>query len=144
LDTKVTSTDGLVSVGVVAGNLKGKSGIIEAHSDVLILRIDYKAGAKMSIPVPRDFNALWYNLDGNATINSTEITDKEMLEFNHDGDEIIIESQSEGRAIMLSGKPINEPLATYGPFVMNSQREIMDALEDYQSGKMGRLVEKFD
>jgi len=45
---------------------------------------------------------------------------------------------------MLSGKPINEPLATYGPFVMNSQREIMDALEDYQSGKMGRLVEKFD
>ncbi|MCB0755825.1 MAG: pirin family protein, partial [Flavobacteriales bacterium] len=48
------------------------------------------------------------------------------------------------RAILLAGEPINEPLATYGPFVMNNQTQIMEALRDYQMGKMGVLIEEFD
>jgi len=141
---KEVSVDGKISVGVVAGNLNETSGTIEAHSDVLILRIDFEAGGTMTIPVPKEYNALWYNLDGDITVNDTVLGEKDMLEFEHDGDELIIDAKSSGRAIMLSGKPIDEPLATYGPFVMNSQREIMDALEDYQSGKMGTLEEKFN
>ncbi|MFT4662758.1 MAG: redox-sensitive bicupin YhaK (pirin superfamily) [Patiriisocius sp.] len=141
---KLVSDDGKISVGVVAGELNGVCGIIESYSDLLVLRMDYKAGGKMTIPVDKEFNALFYNLDGNIIVNGEGMEDKDMLEFNNDGSEVILETKTAGRAILLSGRPINEPLATYGPFVMNTQQEIMDAVADYQGGKMGRLIEKFD
>ncbi|MFT5019746.1 MAG: redox-sensitive bicupin YhaK (pirin superfamily), partial [Polaribacter sp.] len=57
---------------------------------------------------------------------------------------ITLEGLEETRAILLAGEPINEPLATYGPFVMNNQTQVMEALRDYQMGKMGVLIEEFD
>ena len=69
---------------------------------------------------------------------------KDLLNFNNDGENIEFRAETDGRLILLSGEPINEPVATYGPFVMNTQKEIMQAMQDYQEGKMGELVEKFD
>lgn len=144
----VTSKDGKVQVGVVAGTFEGKTSKIDTYSPLLILRIEGQKGGKIEIPIPETYNALTYQLDGNLRINNeTDTKAKDMVWFNNDGKSIPIigiEFLSDTRIILLSGEPINEPLATYGPFVMNNQQELMEAIRDYQSGKMGNLVETFD
>lgn len=141
----VLSKDKKVKVGVVAGEFKKKSSKIDTYSPLLILRLDIEEGGKMDIPVPKDFNAMLYILDGSVTINGkTNTKTKDFIEFNNDGASFSIEGKANTRTILLSGSPLNEAVATYGPFVMNTEREIMEALRDYQNGKMGVLVEEFD
>lgn len=141
----IISDDGKVSTAVVAGNYEGAQGKIDAYSDVLILRLDLKPGGKTTVPIPANYNAFVYQLDGAMKVNGTETTKgRDLTWFNNDGKHITLEATANTRVIMLSGQPINEPVSTYGPFVMNSQQEIMQAIQDYQSGKMGRLNETFD
>ena len=140
----IKSADGLSETYVIAGEMNGIKGEIRAHSDVLILRVNMKKEAKLNLSVPVDFNAFIYQLDGESTINNHEkIGDKSLVWFLNDDEKISIQAASDVRLILLSGKPINEPVATYGPFVMNTQDEIAQAIEDFQSGKMGNLVEQF-
>jgi redox-sensitive bicupin YhaK (pirin superfamily) len=141
----VLSKDKKVKIGVVAGDFNKKKSKIDTYSPLLILRLDIEEGGKMDIPVPKDFNAMMYVLDGTVTINDKEtVHTKDFIEFNNDGTSFSIEGKANTRAILLSGSPLNEAVSTYGPFVMNTEREIMDALKDYQTGKMGVLVEEFD
>ena len=99
----------------------------------------------MEIPVPKGFNALLYLLDGKAEVNGERHAGgKDLVWFQNDGDGFSLEGLEETRAILFSGAPLDEPLATYGPFVMNNQTQIMEALRDYQQGKMGVLIEDFD
>lgn len=141
----VTSLDQKIKVGVVAGDFIGRKGPVEFMSDVLALRIEANSDGDMVVPIPKHFNALVYVLDGKLKLNGDRMLgDKDMAYFNHDGDEIIIQTEAKTRAIILAGAPINEEVVSYGPFVMNSQQEIMQAIQDYQDGKMGTLVENFD
>jgi len=138
------SEDKKVKIGLVAGELMGKKGKINPHSELLALRLEIEKGGEIKIPVPKEYNVFVYQLNGNSLINEKNINDKELVLFENDNEDIIIKGNENSRAILLAGKPINEPVATYGPFVMNSQSEIVSALNDFQSGKMGTLVEKFD
>ena len=132
-------------IGVVAGNFEGKIGPAIADSELLLLRFDLDTGAKKEITIPEDYNALLYILDGNITVNDAITShDKEMLYFEQNGEGIKIETYENTRAILLAGKPINESVATYGPFVMNTSAELMKAINDYNNGLMGVLNEKFD
>ena len=141
----VMSEDGKIEIGVVAGSLNGVSGKIEANSELLTLRLNISEGGQTEISVPGDFNAFIYQLDGELKINGERATHaKDLIWFENDGDSVSVEGLGEGRAILLAGRPINEELATYGPFVMNSQTEIMEAMKDYQMGKMGVLIEDFN
>lgn len=139
----VRSEDGKIQFGVVAGNLGKTKGPITTTSPMLTLRIDAESGGKMNLEIPASYNALLYILDGSLSVNGNTYNDKQLLIFNKDGEGIRIESNVDTRAILLSGEPINEPVVSYGPFVMNSQKEIMEAIRDYQSGKLGQLVEDF-
>ncbi len=141
----VKSEDGLIDIGLVAGELNGKKGKIKPYSELLILRLELKAGGQTIIPVPKDFNVLAYQLNGQSVVNDdTAIGTKDLVQFEQDGSSIKIEAKTDGRLILLSGRPIGEPTATYGPFVMNSQTEVLQAMDDYQKGRMGYLVENFD
>ncbi len=141
----VISKDGKVKIGVVAGELEGKSSKISTYSPLFILRIDGQKGGKTDIPIPENFNALTYQLDGHSKVNqTTDSKSRNMIWFKNDGKSIRLEFVEDSRIILLAGEPIDEPLATYGPFVMNSQEELMAAIRDYQAGKMGKLVEHFD
>lgn len=141
----IVSEDGKIKVGLIAGKFMGQKGKINANSPLLVLRLDIEKGGKMQIPLPENYNAFIYQLDGNLLINTTENTQaKDLVWFNNDGKYIDIEGIENTRAIILAGEPINEPLRTYGPFVMNTQTEIMEAMRDYQMGKMGVLVEEFE
>ncbi len=141
---QVISDDGLSTVSVIAGEYHGTQSPIKTYSPVNIYRLDIQTGGEITLPNPATYNALIYLLDGGLQINnSTDARAKDMIIFDHDGDHIQIKGLNDTRAILLSGEPIKEPLATYGPFVMNSQRELMDAIQDFQAGKMGSLVEDF-
>lgn len=141
----ITSEDGKVKAGVVAGETLGKTGPIELMTPMLVMRFEIWKGGKMEVPIPKDFNAIFYLLDGKAEINGERHAGaKDLVWFKNDGESFSFEGLEETRAILLAGAPINEPLATYGPFVMNNQTQIMEALRDYQMGKMGVLIEEFD
>lgn len=141
----VKSKDGKMDVGVVVGAFNEKKGKIKPYSDMLGLRIDGRKGGKMDFPIPANFNAFLYVLNGEVLVNGEKsVDDKDMVHFANDGAGIQLEMQTDARAILLAGAPINEPIATYGPFVMNSQQEIIQAMHDFQNGKMGQLIESFD
>lgn len=140
----VTSADGKVKAGIVAGKALGKEGPIELMTPMLVMRFDIQQGGKMEVDIPENFNAFVYQLDGKLDFDGTIAKKKDLTWFKNDGKTIAFEGLEDTRAILLAGEPINEPLATYGPFVMNNQTQIMEALRDYQMGKMGVLIEEFD
>ena len=141
----VKSANGLAEVAVVAGTFKGQDGPITTHSPLLTLRLVLKEGAKIELPIPLDHNALIYTLDGGLNVNGTHRTeDKDLVWLNNDGEGALIEARKDTNAILLAGTPIDEPVATYGPFVMNTQQELIQAMNDYQAGRMGQLHESFN
>lgn len=141
----IPSADGKVKAGLIAGYLDNKKGPIKTETELFLLRLEMEAGGKMEIPIPKGYNALVYQLDGKMKVNgSSETKAKDLIWFNNDGDGITVEANVNTRAILLSGRPIEEPVATYGPFVMNTNHEIQQAIMDYQAGKMGALDETFN
>ena len=85
---------------------------------------------------------LLYLLRGSTIINTEtllEVDNNQIIQFGQDGEGFTIEAESDSILLFLSGEPIDEPVSTYGPYVMNTQTEIMEAMRDYQMGKMGFL-----
>jgi redox-sensitive bicupin YhaK (pirin superfamily) len=86
---------------------------------------------------------LLYLLDGKLTLEGFGLVDGlNAVVFKKDGDGITIEALEDTRVLLLSGEPLNEDVVSYGPFVMNTQTQIMEAMRDYQKGKMGVLIEE--
>lgn len=141
----VISDDKKVKVGLVAGSFENIHSKIDTYSPLLILRIEVEENGKMKLPIPISFNTFMYVLDGSLLINNNELAEtRDLIWFNNDGESIEIQGNENTRVVLFSGEPLNESVATYGPFVMNTEKEIMEAINDYQSGKMGVLIEDFD
>ena len=135
---------GAVEIGVVAGSFENKNGPAKTYSNQTLLRGETHANDNITITIPKDFNMLIYILNGSIKTNGTEAKTKDLIWYNNDSDIVNLELSEGTRFIVLSGQPINESLSSYGPFVMNSQTEILEALKDAQMGKMGVLIEDFD
>lgn len=141
----IISDGGLVKTGIVAGNFDETEGRIKTTSKLLVLRFDISKGGKIKLPVSDNFNTLIYQLDGKLLINNEKMTGaKDLINFKLEGNNISLEGIEDTRAILLAGEPLNEKVYSYGPFVMSSQKEIYDAVHDYNSGKMGKLIEDFN
>ena len=137
--------DGESKIAVVSGQFENLQGPLKGYSPLLVLRLDLKKGVGKAIHIPSDFNALIYLLDGNLRINhNSDLFKKQLGLLDSAGEGIYIEAVDSTRAIILAGKPLNEPVFSHGPFVMNNESQIMQAMRDYQMGKMGFLVEEFD
>ena len=142
---KVQSPDKKVDVSVVAGEFMGQQGPVTTHSALLTLRLVIEPGGRMELPLPAEYNALTYTLDGRLNVNGThDAGAKDLVHFKNDGEGVVLEALEQTNVILLAGRPIEEPVATYGPFVMNTQQELMQAMNDYQNGKMGVLKEEFN
>ena len=131
-------------IWVVSGAYKGTEGIAPTYSPQLLLRGEIQQDGHLDIPIPESFNALIYVLNGNLEIDKKTLVTKYMGILNLDGNNINIKANENTHFIILSGEPIKEPIATYGPFVMNDQTELMQARKKAQMGKMGVLIEEFD
>ena len=131
-------------IAVVAGTYKTIKGPAKVYSPQTLLRIKAEKHADLNISLPKTYNTLLYVLNGGLLINEKKISAKDMVWFENDAESIHIESLEKTNFIILSGEPIKENVSAYGPFVMNSQDEINQAILDYQNGKMGVLDERFD
>lgn len=141
---KHEETDQNLLVDVVSGSFKGLTSSIESDSPMTILRLTFTGKGEMNIPLPENYNTLLYTLDGEVVINEeANLADKDMAVFKKEEGSIHVKSNSPSRLIILSGQPIDEEVSTYGPFVMNTHDEILTAIDDYQNGRMGKLIENF-
>jgi quercetin 2,3-dioxygenase len=135
--------DGKASVAVVAGEFGDVHGPITTPSPVLALRLTLEPGAAVQLAVPAGYNAFVYQLDGQLYFNGLKKTyARDLTWFNDDGDMVAVEALTATRAILLAAKPLGEKVVSHGPFVMNSETQIMQAIRDYQIGKMGVLIEE--
>ena len=131
------------TISVIAGTFDGIEGPAKTYSPQTLLRVAGEEKSTFPIAIPQNFNAIIYVLNGGLKIDGKIIKDKDMVWFNNDGNEISITITKKCRFILLSGEPIGEKVATYGPFVMNSEQEVKQAIFDFQNGAMGKLVETF-
>lgn len=137
-----TSEDKLARVQVIAGVFNGLEGMITTQTPVNAYMIDIKEGGMLDLPIKRTHQSLLYLLKGKVTVNqnsSLELDKNQLLEFHQDGEGVLLKANSTSKLLFLSGEPIKEEVASWGPYVMNTQTEIMEALRDYQQGKMGFL-----
>lgn len=139
-DIPAVDLDGAASARVIAGELNGKRGPARTVTPVMLFDIRAPAGAEISIPVPDGYNAGMFILNGHVRFpDGAEARDAQLAVFGPRGDAIEAKVLSETRLLVLGGAPIDEPIARHGPFVMNTQEEIIQAISDYRAGRMGHL-----
>lgn len=140
---KFTSEDGLAKGSVFSGEILGAKGKVKPLSPVTAATLELKKGGRISIPLPADHNAFMYLLGGAIKLDGYGLVDgKNAVVFKNDGDGVTLEATEDTRVLLMTGKPLDEKVVSYGPFVMNSQTQIMEAMRDYQMGKMGVLIEE--
>jgi redox-sensitive bicupin YhaK (pirin superfamily) len=136
--------DGTVKARVVAGEALGKRGAVETHTPIIYVHFTLAPGASVIQDIPLAQNAIVYVIKGEVAFNNEpeRATEGRVATFAHDGDQVLIANAGELPAdvLVLSGEPLNEPVARYGPFVMNTKEELYRAFEDYRAGKMGTIV----
>ncbi len=134
--------ENLVRLTLVAGAFRGQTGPAQTFSPIVAIKADFKAGGQTFVELPSNHNAMAYILEGNIQLDSGfNYPEETLLHFRNDGDGMRLKANADSRVLILSGEPIDEPVAQWGPFVMNTQTEIMQAMRDYQMGKMGFYVE---
>jgi quercetin 2,3-dioxygenase len=139
---EITSSDNKVTVKVIAGFFKDAEGKIRTQTSVNAYMIDFYNNGVLNLPINQTHQSLIYLLHGSVIINGSTVLkegENQLIEFNNDGTEVNISSLTESKLLFLSGVPIKEDVVNYGPYVMNNQTEILEAMRDYQQGKMGFL-----
>ncbi len=131
-------------ISVVAGDFEGVQGPAKTYSPQTLLRVSAKSNSTIEIPLPKHYNTLLYLLKGSLSVQGKKIASKTMIWYKNDGDKLKIEINEDSQFIILSGEPIGETVVSYGPFVMNNNEELQQAVSDFQNGKMGDLIEAFE
>jgi quercetin 2,3-dioxygenase len=143
----LSSPDGGALIRVIAGDVAGHQGPGVTHTPIALLHATLEPGAQLRLPWRADFNALGYVLAGSGTVGAEQRPARtgQLAVFGH-GDVITVaadrraDGPSAGMDILiLGGQPIREPVAAYGPFVMNTREELVKAFEDYQAGRLGTI-----
>jgi redox-sensitive bicupin YhaK (pirin superfamily) len=129
------------SINIISGSYKGKNGPINSETAITALTINMIKGSTISFDVDPNENQFLYQLSGMAKVNDIENGSHKLVYFGEEGDFIKIECSEDATFLFMSGKPLNEKVTQWGPYVMNTQTEIMEAMRDYQMGKMGILID---
>jgi redox-sensitive bicupin YhaK (pirin superfamily) len=133
----VSWDDGKVKAHIVSGYWTNTKGPVEPITDIHLAYIDFKEGGKLNIPVEPGKTVFLYIVKGKTMINGEAAEMHDLVEFTHEGTMIEIKALTNALVLFGFATPFHEPFAAYGPFVMNTQEEIMQAYEDYHAGKFG-------
>jgi len=141
----LSSADGGALVRLIAGDLGGHRGPGSTHTPITLAHATISPGAELTLPWPADFNALVYVLSGAGSVgpDHTPIGSGQLVV--HGGGDTVTLQANAGQdtrtqaldVLLLGGRPIGEPVAQYGPFVMNNRQELAQAVADYQAGRLG-------
>jgi redox-sensitive bicupin YhaK (pirin superfamily) len=127
-------------VRVIAGECHGRKGPAMTFSPVHLYDLRLKAGHQTELSLPDGFTMSVFVLQGRAVINGAQaVGEAEIALLGRKGERVALHAEEDTTMLVLGGEPINEPIARYGPFVMNTQAELAQAVEDYRAGKMGHL-----
>ncbi|MEI7977753.1 MAG: pirin family protein [Bacteroidota bacterium] len=140
-EIKVLSFENL-EIKVTVGNYQNLIGFNKAQSDMVILDIVSSGKCKQVFTLNKGWEHAIYNLDKDILVNNETVKGSDLVIIDNDATEIEIEFNEPTRLLFFDMEAINEPIASYGPFVMNTQTEIMEAMRNYQMGKMGILIEE--
>lgn len=136
------ATAGDINLRVIAGALGETKGPVEPLSPMLVATGEIPAQGRGRLPVPAGFNLAVYLVKGALKVpGQGSIPQEHLAVFHEAGGRLELHAQADSRFLLLAGEPLREPLAQYGPFVMNRPEELRQALQDYEAGKMGTLSE---
>jgi len=142
---RATSADGKIQVRVIAGEALGAKAVIDTRTPISLLHYTVAPGGIVAQHMPGDHNVFAYVFDGSGEFGPAAIAahERQMVVFKNDGDQIRF-AAADGlnplQLLLISGLPLREPVARYGPFVMNTKEEIATAISDYQSGRFGKIA----
>jgi len=129
-------------VEIIAGEFEGVKGPATTFTPVHLYNLKPKKGEKIELAFPSGYTTAMLAIKGSALINGTEkLSLNNLAMFGRDGEEFTVEALEDGIFLLMSGEPLNEPIAQYGPFLMNTQAEIAEAIDDYRQGKFGYLAD---
>lgn len=132
--------DGLGTVEVIAGKYKDIEGSASTFTPIEMYNLRAQKGAHASFTISASYNTFILVVEGNVVVNGEdEIKVNHLALLENQGDEFTLEIQEDAVVFIAGGEPINEPIVHYGPFVMNTEQEIEEAIQDFQQGKFGNL-----
>ena len=132
---------GAGSLRLIAGEFAGTHGPAKSFTPMNVWDLTLKAGADIELPAREGWTCVVALLRGGVTLESGEVmTDADLAVFSIEGSNLRLNARSDSVLVVLGGEPINEPIAGYGPFVMNTRREIEEAFADLEAGRFGRLA----
>jgi quercetin 2,3-dioxygenase len=146
--TLLRSPDGGALARIIAGEVAGHAGPGITYTPIAMTHVTVSPGARFELPWAPDFNALAYVLAGRGSVGaeSAPVRSGQLAVFGRGGDTLVLtadENQDSHtpnlEVLILGGRPIGEPVAAYGPFVMNNQAELQQAFQDFQAGRMGTI-----
>jgi redox-sensitive bicupin YhaK (pirin superfamily) len=134
--------DGSVEAKVIAGESLGTKGVIDTRIPILYLHVKLAPGAEFVQEVPKSENAFAFVVEGEGSFAGSRAAQNQVTVFDRAGETVRVSNTGAGALgfLLIAGEPIGEPVARYGPFVMNSREEIAQAAEDYRAGRMGVLA----
>jgi redox-sensitive bicupin YhaK (pirin superfamily) len=132
------SADGTVRVRVIAGESLGKKAAIDTRTPIFYLHFSLQPGARHTQATPADHNVFAYVVSGAVEVGGRTVRDSEMAILSA-GDAVELAASQPAELLLLGGKPLGEPVARYGPFVMNSKEELQEAFDDFRAGRMGAI-----
>jgi quercetin 2,3-dioxygenase len=135
------SLDSGSTVRVIAGEYAGSRGPARTFTPVLMLDARLAAGATLSVPLPARYNALGIVTSGRVSAGERTASAGELILFGNDGAHAELRAEAEAHVLFLAGEPIDEPIVQYGPFVMNTKHEIVQAMRDFERGDFGEIPE---
>jgi len=137
---KKTLDHGAGHIEVIAGNYEGIAGSARTFSPIELYNARLQKGADVSFNFPATYNTALLIIEGEIRVNHHETAGADQfVQFKNEGEQIHITASENSVVLLMSGEPLNEPIAQYGPFVMNTQDEIRQAIADYNEGKFGYL-----
>jgi len=127
-------------VRVIAGEFRGIKGPARTFTPIHLYELRLKVGHRTELTLPAGYNTGVFLLKGNVVLNgSHSVKGAELALFATQGERVSIEAKEDATILVLNGEPVDEPVAREGPFVMNTQDELVQAVSDYRAGKMGHL-----
>jgi len=127
-------------VNVIAGTFNGIKGPASTYSPVNLFDIKLNKEGEVNLNAPAQYNTALLVVNGSVEVNGRNIPEHGFVLFGNEGEEITVKAMEDAVLLFLSGEPINEPVVSYGPFVMNTKEEIQEAIREFQSGKYGELA----